>query len=145
VTDRLDFMFAEVDRQLEEVREQCNAVATRVGLLISASAVSATVLVANLDEIKGGEITAFVLLGVSTLVGILALLPGLEIGPEPFRVSSWAVSHPPNQAVTALFDAKQLSLVANRRRLDFMARAFYLQVGVVIAAIVAALLAAGVR
>jgi hypothetical protein len=106
VTDRLDRMFAEVDRQLQEVREQCNSIATRSGLLISASAVAAGVLVANLDKVKGGEIVAFTAVGLATLAGLVTLVPGLVTGPDPVSLTGWGTSSPAQAAVSALYSAK---------------------------------------
>jgi hypothetical protein len=138
-------MFAEVDRQLAEVREQCNSVATRSGLLISANAVAAAVLVAGLNKVNGGELVAFAALGIATLAGIATLFPGLETGPNTVNLTGWATSSPAQTAVADLYSAKVIALTANRQRMAVMTWAFYLQGVLTLVAVVLALVVAGRR
>lgn len=142
VTDRL---FAEVDRQLVEVREQSTGLATRSGLLISVTAVAAAVLLANLGRVKTGDVIAFVALGVAALAGVVTVIPGLELGPRAIYLARWAIEHPPQQALTALYEAKLLTLEANHRRLAFMTWTFCLQGVAVLVAVLLALTAAARR
>ena len=142
VTERL---FAEVDRQLVEVREQSTGLATRSGLLTSVTAVAAAVLLANLGRVKMGDVIAFVALGVAALAGVVTVIPGLELGPRAIYLARWAIEHPPQQALTALYDAKLFTLEANHRRLAFMTWTFCLQSVAVLVAVVLALTAAAGR
>ena len=60
MADRLETLFAEVG-PLAQVRDQCNGLVTRAGLLIGANAVAASVLIAKMEKAKSGEIAAFTL------------------------------------------------------------------------------------
>jgi hypothetical protein len=74
VADYIELLFAEVDRQLADVREQAKALTTRAGLLISVSAVAATVVVANLQRVKTGEILTFIALGAAAGLGVFTIV-----------------------------------------------------------------------
>lgn len=139
VTNRLDFMFAELDRQLHQTQQHASTQSQRAGLVTSASTLAATVFVTDLDKIKGGEIFALVLFGFATVAGIVALVPALLVGPTPTKLTNWSTSNPAGQAVTALYDAKVTTLEANLYRLAIMTWAFYLQVVTVLGAVVVAL------
>jgi hypothetical protein len=144
VTDRLDRLFDEVDRQLGEVQEQAHGIATRAGLLVTITGVAAAVLVANIDKIQDGEMLAFVALGLATVAGVFAILPTLERGPTPAALTGWAKGHA-KTAVEELFKSKIMQLDGNRQRLALMTWAFYLQVVMVLAAVVIALVVAARR
>lgn len=145
MADRLEHMFNEVDRQLEEIREQCSAIANRVGFLISASAVVAAILATKLDKIKGAEVAALITLGAATILGTLALVPRIVIGPETSSLTSWAAGPDPTVAVSSLYAAKIETINGNKSRLQFMTFAFYLQVVAVVAAVVTAIAATAGR
>jgi hypothetical protein len=89
LTDRL---FSEVDRQLAEVRDFADGVATRAGLLVSASALTAGLLGSQLATIKDEwpAIAALVALGGATLFGIFVFAPGLTAGPAAAALGNWA-------------------------------------------------------
>jgi hypothetical protein len=142
VTDRLDRMFSEVDRQLQDVRDQTTAVTARVGLLFSGTAVVTAILVAGSGSPKTGQVVAYVLLGVSLLLGILPLLPCLATGPDADTLGRWATHSDPLAAVTSLYDAKVMALKANVNRLQAVRILFYVQVGGVIVAVSSAIAAA---
>jgi hypothetical protein len=143
VADPLDRLFDEADRQLAEVRDEANGIATRAGLLVSVTALAAAVFAADLDAIHSGEIITFVLLGVALLAPLLTVVSRLEPGPDELSLKGWAEDPPANE--TVLYGAKLIQLRANRTRLAVMTREFYLQVGAVIAAVSAAIAAAAGR
>jgi hypothetical protein len=59
-------------------------------------------------------------------------------------LARWAIEYPSQQALTALYDAKLLTLEANHRRLAFMTWTFCLQgVAVLVAVVLALTVAAG--
>jgi hypothetical protein len=55
-------------------------------------------------------------LGVAALAGVVTVIPGLELGPRAMYLARWAIEHPPQQALTALYDAKLLTLEATELR-----------------------------
>lgn len=144
--DRREYLFIEVDRQLEEVREQALALATRAGLVLGAVAVGTSVLTARLPNIPSEKLTkVFWALGIASLAAIIALAPALAVGPNPIKLQKWR-SDPDDRAIEDLLDAKVLMVGANRIRLLIMTCAFYLEsVAVVVAVIMALLTAASTK
>jgi hypothetical protein len=143
VADYIELLFAEVDRQLADVREQAKALTTRAGLLISVSAVAATVVVANLQRVKTGEILTFIALGAAAGLGVFTIVADISTGPDPVEVQGW-ITDEPDEAVKALYLAKLITLGGNLRRLARMTTAFYLQgVATLVAVGLALLVAAG--
>jgi hypothetical protein len=144
LTDRL---FSEVDRQLAEVRAFADGVATRAGLLVSASALTAGLLGSQLATIKDEwpAIAALVALGGATLFGIFVFAPGLTAGPAAAALGNWAgrTASAGAAATNELYSAKLIALEANRRRLTIMRVLFYLQSMAVVISVIFALLAAG--
>jgi len=108
VTERLDFLFAELDRQLNQAQQHANTQAQRSGLVVTVTALAAAVFASELDKVKTGEVIALMLFAIAMVVSIFALIPALASGPDPAKLSSWAVSSPAKQAVAALYDAKVL-------------------------------------
>jgi hypothetical protein len=145
VTDRLDRMFAELDRQLEEVREQAAALTTRVGLVLSATTITAALVAIDLQTIKGGEITSFVLVGIAILAGFAALVPALVVGPDPSTLELWAVQSGATNAVSALYASKLGTLRVNRKRFQVMFVTFYIQLGAALGSVAAGVAAAAWR
>ena len=143
MSDPIDRMFDEADRQLAEVRDEANGIATRAGLLVSVTALAAAVFAADLDAVHGGEFVTFVLLGVALLTPLLIVVSRLEPGPDELSLKGWAEDPRANENV--LYGAKLTQLRANRTRLAVMTREFYLQVTTVIAAVAAAIAAAAGR
>ena len=146
MADRRELLFAEVDRQLEEVREQANALATRSGVIISAVALVAAVFAVNLKEFKTGELFAVTLLAMTVFFGFFVLVPALSTGPLASSLTSWAASPPPDDPlINQLYAAKIIVLESNVRRLSTMTILFYLQIGVGLLAVVAALISVARR
>jgi hypothetical protein len=142
LASHIDRLFSEVDRQLAEVRAAADGVATRAGLLITGSAVVATLLAARLPSVKGGlAITALIMLGIATLIGGTVLVPALTLGPEATALSTW-FSDEPERTLREVYAAKILALVGNLRRLLVMRVLFYTQGVAVGAAVVLSIAAA---
>src|SRR4051794_7605200 len=117
----------ELDRQLGEVRTQADGIATRVGLLMGASAFATGLLGTRGALIPADRlIPAIVALGVAVLIGCLALTPRLSPGPASSGLTPWLSMHQ-DTAVTLLYQAKLITLGGNRRRLTFMRYVFYTQ------------------
>jgi hypothetical protein len=116
LADHIDRLFSEVDRQLAEVRATADGVATRAGLLISGSAIAASLLAARLASSKGPlAVAALIVLGVATLVGGVVLVPALKPGPTPTALSTW-FGEEPQRTLKELYGAKVLALEGNLRR-----------------------------
>ncbi len=144
MSERLDYLFAELDQQLNQTQQHANTHSQRSGLLISATALAAAVFVNDLDRIKTGEVLTLAAFGLAVISGIAALVPALQIGPNPASMMAWSVG-PSKPAVTSLYQAKLLAIEANRARLGVMALIFYLQVLAVTGAVVAAIVVAAGR
>jgi hypothetical protein len=143
VTDRLDRLFEEVNRQLAESQARATSLATRAGLVLSAGAVAVGVLAAGLPKAQGGIVVAFAVLGVAIVAGIVVLLPDLPNGPSSTQLTGWSSNDLDAQvAVGALYLAKVGMLEAILRRLTLITYAFYLEAVTVTAAVVIALVVA---
>ena len=140
VPDRLEVVLAELDRQLEEVREQCSGLATRAGIGVTATAVAAALFVEKMEKVKTGEVMALLLFGVATVAALGALVPTLSPGPRVSQLAIWAISTPASRSISELFTAKATLLEGNRTRLRLMTWAFYLQALLVITAVTVALI-----
>jgi hypothetical protein len=146
MSDHLDRLFDEVDRQLEEVREQALALATRSGLLISAAAVAAAVLAGRLNSLPGDFGWVLWPLGFALLAGMGALAPLLTVGPRTESLVQWMPGKMKDkQARIDLYLGKVVTLDANRTRLVVMTCAFYLEVAAVAVAVVLSLIVAARR
>ncbi|BFU47413.1 hypothetical protein [Krasilnikovia sp. MM14-A1004] len=135
-------MFAELDRQLEHVRTQIDAIATRSGFLVATTAVAAAVLAARIQTGKFNVQGALWALGIAGVLGTLTLVPLLGPGPSPGQLMRWANAHDPNartNAVAELYHAKLMLLEGNRTRLALMTGTFYLQGIAVVVAIILSL------
>ncbi len=141
----IDRLFMEVDRQLAEVRAAADGLATRAGLLISASALAAGLLGTRLPMLKTGlAIGALIALGIATLIGGTVLTPGLRLGPTLGSLSGW-FGEAPAPTIKALYAAKILALEGNLKRLVVMRVLVCTQGLAVTAAIVLAIVAASGR
>ncbi|MEU8296103.1 hypothetical protein AB0C04_02295 [Micromonospora sp. NPDC048909] len=143
MTTHADRMFAELDRQLEHVRVQCDAIASRAGFLIATTAVAAAVLAARIQTGKLNVAGALWALGIAGALGVMTLVPLLHPGPRLVAVQRWAAAAGEKEqvdAVTELFLSKMLTLEGNRSRLLVMTVAFYLQGSAVVLAVVLALM-----
>jgi hypothetical protein len=143
VADHVELLFAEIDRQLQDVREQAKSLTTRAGLLISISAIAATVVVANLERVKTGEILTFSALAGAAILGVFVVVADIATGPDPVDIKGW-ISEDPDDAVKILYGAKLITLGGNIRRLARMTTTFYLQgVATMMAVVLALVVAAG--
>lgn len=122
--DRLN---AEVDRQLGEIRTACDGLATRAGLLITATGVGAAVIAARIGNLRSGLTPALWALGVATALGILVLSPWLKIGPVATSLQAWKSGGSSASTSSMLYDAKIALLGANVQRLTVMRTLFALQ------------------
>lgn len=135
-------LFAEVDRQLAEVRASVEALATRSGVLVMLSALFAALVGVHLRQ--GGDayfVAPLWAFGAAAVLGALILLPQLVLGPQSGHLQNWMTTRP-RAALSALLAAKIVTLEANRRRLTTMIAIFYLQSGAVLVAVVLALVMA---
>lgn len=143
LTSHPDRMFAEVDRQLDLVRTQVDAVATRSGFLIATTAVVAAVLAARIQTGKPYGVGALWALGIAGVLGTLTLVPMLRLGPQATELQRWGSVQEPRArvgAVVELYHAKIMVLEGNRIRLSIMLAAFYLQTVAVVVAVVLTLI-----
>jgi hypothetical protein len=137
-----DRLFAEVDRQLAEVRTMADGLATRAGVLMSGSALVAGLLGTRLPMLQlGWAVAALVGLGIATVLGALVLVPNLVLGPMPVTLTGW-LGQDAQRTLEELFGAKVLALEGNATRLARMRVLFYFQTGSVVVAIGLAIVAA---
>jgi hypothetical protein len=145
VTTGHDRLFTEIDRQLADVRATADGLATRAGLLISASALAAGLLGTRLPMLKTGlAVVALIALGTASVFGAVVLVPGLKVGPDVSTLSGW-FGEAETPTIKALYGAKLLALEGNRRRLAVMRTLFYAQGAFVVVAITVAIAAASGR
>jgi hypothetical protein len=93
VTDLEDRIYAEIDRQLAEVRAACDGFATRAGLLIAATGIGASIFGARIGKAHSGHLLlpAFIALAVAALSGICTVIPWLKIGVVTSELEAWAL------------------------------------------------------
>jgi hypothetical protein len=140
VPDRREYLFIEVDRQLEEVREQALALATRAGLVLGAVAIGTVVLAARVASIPPNDLIKVCWeLGTAEVAAIATLAPALKVGPNPIRLEKWRSLAPDDAAIEKLLDAKVLLVGANRTRLLIMTISFYVESVAVVAAVILSL------
>jgi hypothetical protein len=137
-----DRLFAEVERQLAEVRATADGLATRAGVLLTGTALAAGLLAARLATLRSGLIVgAMIALGVATLAGGTVLVPYLKLGSTAATLRGW-FDEPATPTIKALYVAKVGALEANLRRLTVMRVFFYTQGVAVVVAIVLTIVAA---
>lgn len=104
----------EVDRQLGAQRAHADALATRSGVMIAATALLAGQLARSLKTYGVQGVAALWIIGIAACLGVLVLGMGrIASGPAPRQISEWAdrdYGHP-------LLDAKLLAVEANQRAL----------------------------
>lgn len=131
-----DLLYAEVDRQLSEVRAAADGVATRSGLLVGAAGVAGAVFA---PRIQAGHhqsllvvtLTAF---AVTILAGAIALMPWLKTGPRPIWLAAWIV-RPSARTSAELNDDKIAILDSNLRRLQTIRTFFAIQAATTLVAV----------
>jgi hypothetical protein len=124
----LDLMLSELDRQLAELREHADALGSRSGVLLSATAVSVAFLAPTLAHPSGRTtLAALIALIVAVVVGIIALVPiKFRVGPETKHMRMW-LDEESAEAVTELHNAKSDVVDRNNRRLGFINYAVWAQ------------------
>jgi hypothetical protein len=134
-----DRLHAEVDRQLGEITAACESLATRAGLLITATGVGATIIAARIGNLRPGLAPTLWALGIATVLGILTVSPWLKIGPVATSLQAWKSGGASSRTSSLLYDAKLVLLWANAQRLTVMRTLFALQICSAMAAVVIAL------
>lgn len=145
MTDRADRMFAEVDRQLEAVRAQSEGIATRAGLLLSATALGAALVGALVKEMKPGVIVALAVLGLASILGVAVVVPQLAQGPVHAELTSLLGLPNEDVANERLLFAKMLKLEGDKGRLGLMTGLFIAQAVIAVLSIVLAVVFVAVR
>ena len=105
----------------------CDDLATRSGLLITATGVGAALVAARIDKLRHGLAPTLWALGVASVLGIAVLSPWLITGPVPDRLHAWMSRGASATTSSQLYDAKTALLDANRQRLTVMRAFFSLQ------------------
>jgi hypothetical protein len=121
-------LYAELDRQLAEVRTACDGLATRSGLLVAAIAAAAAVLAPRIDPAHHEILLVLtaVALGIATVTGTATLMPWLKIGPVTVALQNW-ISNSSATTSSQLYLAKNIILDANQDRLLIMRILFTIQ------------------
>jgi hypothetical protein len=121
-------LFAELDRQLAEVRTACDGLATRSGLLVAAIAAATAVLAPRIDPARHEPLLVLTAtaLGIAAVTATATLMPSLKIGPVTAALQSW-ISRSSTATSSDLYLAKNVILDANQKRLLIMRIFFTIQ------------------
>lgn len=125
-----DRLHAEVDRQLGEIRSDCDGLATRAGILLTAAGVVATIVAARFDKVPKLRPTlagALLALGIAVTLGILTVVPWLRIAPRASFLQRWMSVGSSPRASNLLYDTKVTLLAGGVVRLLVMRTFFILQ------------------
>lgn len=134
-----DRLHAEVDRQLGELRSDCDGLAARAGLLLTATGIVASIVAARFDKVPKLRPTlagALLALGIAVTLGILTVVPWLRIAPRASFLQRWMSVVPSPRTSSLLYDAKVALLAGGVVRLFVMRTFFMLQALATIIAIV---------
>jgi hypothetical protein len=136
--NRLDLLLSEIDRQLGEQRAHADALASRSGLMIAATALLTGLLAPSLQSSNGNAKAALWMVGVAACAGILIFLMGrLVQGPSPSKIVGWLQG----DYERPLLDAKILAVEANKNALTRTEVMFAIQACTTVGGIVFLLLA----
>lgn len=121
-------LYAELDRQLAEVRASCDGLASRSGLLVAAIAAVAAIVAPRISSAHHVPLLILTLVAmfIATVAGAVTLMPWLKIGPVATSLAAWIVS-PSGVASRQLYDSKAVILSANLNRLLVMRVFFAIQ------------------
>lgn len=124
-----DRLHAEVDRQLGEVRAACDGLATRSGLLITATGVVATLVAVRIGTSRHEVLLVLtvVALGLAALADSATLVPWLKIGPASSSLAAWMAGVASAATSDQLYDTKIAALDTNMRRSVVMRTLFVIQ------------------
>jgi hypothetical protein len=139
VTVHDDRLHVEMDRQLNELRSACDGLATRSGLLITATGLGAAIVASRINEVRHGLDPTLWTLGVATVLGAVVLSPWLKMGPVATRLQAWMSGGASATTSSQLFDAKVVLLEANIQRWTVMRVFFCMQVIAAVTAMAVAL------
>jgi hypothetical protein len=130
VTEDDDKLHAEVDRQLGEIRSDCDGLAARAGVLLTATGIVATIVAARFDKVPKLRPTlaaALLALGIATALGILTVVPWLRIAPRGSLLQRWMSVGSSPRTSGLLYDTKVALLAGGVVRLLVMRTFFVLQ------------------
>jgi hypothetical protein len=132
VTVHEDRLHAEVDRELDQIRSSCEGLATRSGLLITATGIAVPIVAARLtittvNKLQPVLAGALLALGIATLLGILTLLPSLTTGPRASSLQLWMSIGSSPRTSSLLYDAKVALVKGGALRVAVMQAFFRLQ------------------
>jgi hypothetical protein len=125
-----DRLHAEVDRQLGEIRSDCDGLATRAGVLLTATGIVATIVAARFDKVPKLRPTlagALLALGIAVTFGILTVVPWLRIAPRASLLQRWMSVASSPRTSSLLYDTKVALLAGGAVRLLVMRTFFVLQ------------------
>jgi hypothetical protein len=122
-----DRLHDEIDRQLGEIRATCDGLATRAGLLITATGIGAAVVAARIEGLRQGLLPTLWALGVATVLGVVVLSPWVKTGLAATTLQAWMSGGASATTSSKLYDAKVALLEANLQRLTVIRTFFSLQ------------------
>lgn len=109
-----DLLLGEIDRQLGAQRAHADALSTRSGTLIAATALLTGLLAPSLATSKGQAQAALWIIGVAACAGVAVLLMArLGLGPAPMLIVGWVGQ----DFEQPLLQAKLIAVEANGRAL----------------------------
>ena len=138
VTVHEDRLHAEVDRELDEIRRSCDGLATRSGLLITATGIAVPIVAARLATVHSLQpvlADALLALGIATVLGILTLVPSLTIGPRAPFLQLWMAIGSSPRTSSLLYEAKVALVKGGTLRHAVMETLFIFQTLATIAAL----------
>lgn len=141
MTTNSERLHAEVDRQLSEVRSDCDGLATRAGILISATGAAAAFVTPRIAKHHQppGLVVALWALGGATVLGIITLSPWLRTGPRASSLRDWKSKGSSPRTSSLLYDVKVALLKGNVFRRGVARACFVFQVLATVAAVTIAL------
>ena len=139
MTEDDDRLHDEVDRQLGEIRSDCDGLAARAGVLLTATGILASIVAARFDKVPKLRPTlagALLALGIALTLGILTVVPWLRIAPRASFLQRWMSVGSSSRTSSLLYDAKVALLAGGAMRLLVMRTFFVLQAIATIVSIV---------
>ena len=130
-------LHAEVDRQLAEVRTECDGLAARAATLLTATGIAAAFVTPRIDKKHPppGLVGALSALAVATVLGIITLSPWLRTGPRTSSLRRWKLAGPSPRTSSLLYDFKVALLDGNAVRRGVSRGCFVVQILATVTAI----------
>jgi hypothetical protein len=129
-------LHAEVDRQLAEVRSDCDGLAARAGVLLTATSIAAAFVTPRIGKHPPpGLWGALLALSIAIVLGIITVSPWLRTGPRASSLQGWKSAGPSARTSSLLYDFKVALITGNTFRRGVSRAFFMLQILATVTAI----------